>query len=155
MSTIDWVVLIIVVGALTIGLISMGIGKAVEVWDWLMLTLKEERPALSSTPRTEEKTDMNAIERPVQGSRTNVHAVLSAPPNADELRMLGDAIRHNAKGASKQKSIEVAFHVSKGGSAAWRRASYLYDLASAPPPDPFPALQAQQQPKWEPEKSKT
>lgn len=151
MSTIDWVVVIILVGALTIGLLSMLFGKIVEVWDWLMLTLQEERPALPSTPRTEEKTDMNADERPVQGSRTNVHAVLSAPPNADELRMLGEAIRHNAKGASKQKSIEVAFHVSKGGSVAWRRASYLYDLASAPPPDPLSNLRAQQQPRWEPD----
>lgn len=72
------------------------------------------------------------------------------PPNADELRMLGTAIRHNATGATKQQAIEISFGVRKGGSAGWRRASLLFDLATAPPLDPFPILRAQRSARWEP-----
>lgn len=52
-----------------------------------------------------------------------------APPSLMELRQLAQAVAHNARGATKQQSIELASGVKKGGSAGWRRASQLFDEA--------------------------
>ncbi len=107
------------------------------------------------TPRTETPMLRSAQQEAVFSDiRTvNVQTELAAfdPPNEDEMRRMGQAIAHNVRGATKQAAIETAFGVKKGGSAGWRRASLLFDLATAPPPDPHPHLTAQQKQRWEPE----
>jgi hypothetical protein len=74
-----------------------------------------------------------ASEREVQGTNVQPEPVDFLPPTLVELRKLARAIEHNARGASKQASIELAFGVKKGGSAGWRRASQLFDEAMQKP----------------------
>jgi hypothetical protein len=122
----------------------------------VMVSTPAPQPVERRTPHTEvmnaRSDHQEAIVQSVQ--RTNVQAEPADfdPPNEDELRMLGVAIRHNATGATKQQSLEMAFGVKKGGSVGWRRASQLFDLATAPAPDPYPHLHAQRSAsRWEPE----
>jgi hypothetical protein len=67
--------------------------------------------------------------RDVQGANVQAEPPEMPPPTLDELRRLVRAVEHNARGANKQQSIELAFGVKKGGSASWRRASQLFDVA--------------------------
>jgi hypothetical protein len=70
-----------------------------------------------------------APESHVQGSSVQDEPPGMDPPTLQELRQLVQAASHNARGATKQQSIEQAFGVKKGGSAGWRRASQLFDEA--------------------------
>jgi hypothetical protein len=70
-----------------------------------------------------------ATERDVQGTNVPSEPPAVAPPTLDELRKLARAIEHNARGGNKQQALEAAFGVRKGGSAGWRRASQLFDMA--------------------------
>jgi hypothetical protein len=67
--------------------------------------------------------------RDVQGANVQAEPPAVPPPTLDELRKLARAIEHNARGANKQQALEEAFQVKKGGSASYRRASALFDLA--------------------------
>lgn len=71
--------------------------------------------------------------RDVQGSNVQDEPPGIDPPSLTELRQLVQAVAHNARGANKQQSIELAFGVKKGGSVGWRRASQLFDEAMKEP----------------------
>jgi len=74
-----------------------------------------------------------AVERDVQGSNVQAEPPTLEPPTLAELRMLAQAVSHNARGQTKQASIEQAFGVKKAGSVGWRRASALFDEAMKEP----------------------
>ncbi len=138
-------------------------GLAEEEDDDSIMPIEVENEAESAaeprTPRTEDvnarSADQDATFSDVQRSSVQAEPAEIDPPNADELRRLALAIRHNAEGATKQQAIETAFGVKKGGSAAWRRASQLFDAATAPPSDPYPTLRARQRPSWQGAKDPT
>lgn len=92
-----------------------------------------EPPPLTSEPTVNELPDRSeaftALTSNVQGANVQAEPPEIAAPTLDELRRLARAIEHNARGANKQQALEEAFQVKKGGSAGWRRASQLFDLA--------------------------
>jgi hypothetical protein len=97
------------------------------------LFIYQPAPHLTSEPPLNELPDraeaFMASESKVQGTNVQAEPPEMPPPTLEELRRLVRAVEHNARGANKQQSIELAFGVKKGGSAGWRRASQLFDTA--------------------------
>lgn len=127
-------------------------------YDRLMSRPLPTPPVQAGTPHTEPVNARSVLPDATFSERSGTNVQIQPddfqPPNVAELRQLGEAIRHKVNGATKQQAVEVAFGVKKGGSEAWKRASRLFDLATAPPPDPHPHLTAQrQQQRWEPTES--
>jgi len=103
----------------------------------LYTVLTSSRAAPPAVQRVNELPDRSeAFSAPVRDvQRSNVQAEPPGidPPTLQELRQLVQAVAHNARGANKQQSIELAFGVKKGGSVGWRRASQLFDEAMKEP----------------------
>lgn len=154
-QTVEMVVIIIVIGAVVIGLISMLVGWVVERWDrfcaWWeegfeharqcryvnTAALSEDEPEpLCSSP----VPHMNAIEPDMSSSLNPAELVL----NADEVAAVIRMIEHNKTAAkpSKSSTIQAGFGVSRGGSQLYQRASAIYDALFGPP---VPAVQYRQQ----------
>jgi hypothetical protein len=74
MSTVDWVVLIITIGALGIGLLSMLAGKAVEMYD----RVKSSGRDITRPLPPQEQTKPQTTDR--RADRLSVSAVFEEPP---------------------------------------------------------------------------
>lgn len=66
----------------------------------------------------------------------NVNAAIDGPATADELRRLGLALRLFTETGRKGDSICQAFHVTKGGRKAYKRADWLFTQVTSASGDP-------------------
>ena len=143
---------------LTIGLLSMLIGKIVDAWDaistWWGVGVQKAihyRPVKPRRalpihasyavcddeepyePRSNDFPLPAAIEPRANGSENPAELRLSPA----EVTAIHRMIRHNATAAkpSKSSTIQAGFGVSRGGSPAYQRASLIYDaLFGVPAP---------------------
>lgn len=100
-------------------------------------TRTPKRTAVLDEPRRSEEIPLlNGLELIVNGSENRAELAL----NADEVAAVGRMILHNRTAAkpSKSSTISAGFGVSRGGSAAYMRASLIYDTLFGPP---APAVQ--------------
>lgn len=170
-QVINYVVLIIVVGALVIGLLSMLIGRIVALFDWtrnhMSQAVGRERVNMSSkrarSVTSSEVRDWAEMPTP---NRTNQPANLPNPAlqsglplgtsafvlTAQESAAVARMIEHKATAEKPTKAsiIWAGFGIKKGDSARYKRASEIYDNLFVLQPD-FPALEANRQSRWEPE----
>jgi hypothetical protein len=167
----NYVVLIIVVGALVIGLISMLVGKVVSMIDWtrdqMAQAVQRERANMSSARRPVRAPEVvqNRPEMPPRTERTEPAnqpnpALQSGSPlgtsslelNAQEIAAIGRMIEHKASAEkpNKASTIWAGFAIKKGDSARYKRASEIYDALFVFQAD-FPALEATRLPKWDAE----
>ena len=153
----NWVVGIILGGALVIGLISMLIGRMVSAWDalaeWWGRGVQKAvytRPSEWRTMSSRAKIDLFSDDEPEPLSSIEIPLLNGAEPrtngstnpaelalNAAEVAALHRMIEHNKTAAkpSKSSTIQAGFGVSRGGSEAYKRASLIYDtLFGAPAP---------------------
>jgi hypothetical protein len=156
-TVINYVVGIVVVAALIVGLLSMLFGKVVEAYDWLRAwwadgierqrvryEARAPRYGLRDTsdfdPLGDDEPEplssstfplLNGAEPQANGSMNPAELQL----NASEIAGLQRMIEHNKTAAkpSKSSTIQAGFGVSRGGSAAYARASMIYDTFFGPP----------------------
>lgn len=151
-TIVNYVVLIVVIGALVIGGLSMLLGKVVDLYDWVRAwwfdgietqRARYEKRAILYNLRDEEEEPepqgsvdfslLNGVEPEANRSENPAELYL----NALEVAALQRMIDHNktAVKPSKSSTIQAGFGVSRGGSAAYARASQIYDaLFGAPSP---------------------
>jgi len=152
-DVLNTVVLLIVIGALVVGLLSMLIGKIVDAWDvfaaWWGAGVQKAihtRPSDMSSRRVwissyedEEPDEPRSSEFPLlNGVEPQLERSVNPPElalNAAEMAAIQRMIVHNKTAAkpSKSSTIHAGFGVSRGGSAAYIRASLIYDTLFVPP----------------------
>jgi hypothetical protein len=90
-TTGDWVVMIIVGGALTIGLISMLIGQIVRLWDWLTVNrFRSDKHIVMSSAASEntQNAPLSLRQTAVQTDRPPMSPSLSRDVMLDMYRLL-------------------------------------------------------------------
>lgn len=108
-----------------VGLVSMLFGQIVELWDrflgWLGRTAQSE----PEHPRSIAIPQVNHVE-PDEPAFVNAEEIVL---NGEEIEAVARMIKHNAmaKKPSKSSTIQAGFGVARGGSAAYVRASLIYD----------------------------
>lgn len=157
-TLVNYVVLFIVCGALAIGLLSMLFGKIVELYDgaraWWADGIErqraryEKRAVLYNLRDDEDEPEpLGSIQFPLlNGAEPQTNRSVNPSElqlNAAEVAALQRMIDHNKTAAkpSKSSTIQAGFGVSRGGSAAYQRASVIYDALFGPP---APAVQYRQ-----------
>jgi len=143
-QVVNYVVLIILVGALVIGLLSMLVGRIVDAWDrlcdWWGVGVQKAihyRPVPTSPEPDEPEVSTFPLLNHEEPRDEPIPARAELWLNQAEVDALHRMIRHNATAAkpSKTSTIQAGFGLSRGGSAAYQRASLIYDaLFGAPPP---------------------
>ena len=169
----NYVVMTIVVGALVIGLISMLIGRVVALYDWtrnqMGQAVERERTNMSSKrasgaekrsvpfwpefdPEPNRTEPANPPNPALQSG--SIAGTSSLELNPQEMAAVARMIEHKASAEkpNKASTIWAGFGIKKGESARYKRASEIYDALFVLQPD-FPALEANRQPRWEPERA--
>ncbi len=126
-KTIDTVLMILAIGALTLGLGSVALGWLVRQWDrFAHRDATEPEPA-----RSDDIPLPNGAEPQMNGSANAAELYL----NAAEVIALHRMIEHNKTAAkpSKSSTIQAGFGISRGGSQAYQRASLIYDALFGTP----------------------
>jgi len=120
----------VVFGMLAAGLGSVALGWVVKQWD-RYVTTAPNADAEPAPPRSYEFPLLNDEEPRTNGSENLDTLVL----NAAEVEAVNRMIKHNATAAkpSKSSTIQAGFSVSRGGSAAYIRASLIYDALFGTP----------------------
>lgn len=133
----DKVMLIIAGCAVTIGLLSMLYGWLQERW-WKFIDWWHQAPAYQQV--TEPEPPRSPQVNHAEPERTHGSGSAELALNADELAAVQRMIKHNAaaKSPSKTSTIAAGFGVSRGASAAYQRASIIYDALFG---QPEPAIQ--------------
>lgn len=128
-KTIDFVIAFISLGLLALGVGSWLLGWVVQAFDRVRGSANQE--AEPEPARSAAIPHMNAIE-PDEPRSLNAGELLL---NAAEIAAISRMIEHNRTAAkpSKSSTIQAGFGIARGGSAAYQRASHIYDLLFGPP----------------------
>lgn len=139
-QTIDFVLGFLTLGLVVLGLGSIALGKVVRWWDGRRaVDLSPDEAFMDAEPEPLGSAVFplpNGVEPDMNGSQNAFDLRL----NAAEVAALQRMIIHNKTAAkpSKSSTIQAGFGVSRGGSAAYQRASLIYDTLFGPP---LPAVQ--------------
>lgn len=125
-KTIDFVVMFLTIGLLVLGLGSVALGWLVRQYDRFMA-----RFAAEPEPSGSAAFPLLNGDEPDEPRSLNPAELLL---NAAEIAAIHRMIEHNKTAAkpSKSSSIQAGFGVARGGSAAYTRASELYDALFGP-----------------------
>lgn len=148
--TVDTVVMIVVLGALAIGLISMAVGKALQLWEYATTRLRQaaENRAASLSLASEVAQESQNARKPIATPATSDNQNLRRNEVADSLpEEVRDIIRFErgvevvidllaTKAMTDQaRAIEIVFRCSRNSRAGspYMRAKAAVEARIAPP----------------------